>query len=274
MTFDLDSYKARSSRLRLDDIDFGSFSIAPLRLGALRCLRYMHDVEYHTACYLRDILVTPAHVDPEVTAFLSVWAYEELFHGEALARVLGAHGEVHGAPRVAELRADLGWRDKARPLVMAAGGWWAGSDLVALQMAWGALNESMTQTGYYLLARRAGHPVLSELLARIQRQEAMHLAFYMSQAGSRLAASPRARRLARHALARLWRPVGSGVMPAGETTFLLTYLMGDAEGRSRAARIDRQVDTLPGLAGLGLIGRSLSRLSPTRDDASHDQLAA
>ena len=27
-------------------------------------IEYMHDVELHTICYLRDLLVTPAHNDP------------------------------------------------------------------------------------------------------------------------------------------------------------------------------------------------------------------
>ena len=57
----------------------------------------MHDVELHTICYLRDLLVTPAHNDPDVTTFLSCWAYEELWHGEALGDVLAAHGRPSGA---------------------------------------------------------------------------------------------------------------------------------------------------------------------------------
>jgi len=32
----------------------------------------MHDVESHTVCYLRDILVTRAHRDPEITSFLTM----------------------------------------------------------------------------------------------------------------------------------------------------------------------------------------------------------
>jgi len=50
----------------------------------------MPDVEHHTACYLRDLLVTRAHRDPTMTTFLTCWAYEELWHGEAIARVLAA----------------------------------------------------------------------------------------------------------------------------------------------------------------------------------------
>jgi hypothetical protein len=50
----------RSTRPETKDIDFASFSERPLREVTLWCLRYMHDVEGHTACYLRDVLVTRA----------------------------------------------------------------------------------------------------------------------------------------------------------------------------------------------------------------------
>jgi hypothetical protein len=79
--------------LDLAGIDFDAFTTHPLDGDTLRCLRYMHDVEHHTVCYLRDILVTRAHRDPELTAFLSMWVYEEFWHGEAIARVLAAHGD-------------------------------------------------------------------------------------------------------------------------------------------------------------------------------------
>ena len=60
----IDSYKARAGRLDLDGIEFGDFRDQPLAPDALRSLRYMHDIEHHTVCYLRDLLLTPAHQDP------------------------------------------------------------------------------------------------------------------------------------------------------------------------------------------------------------------
>ena len=96
MSFDLDTYRSVSAKLETDDIDFSSFREQPLSPDALRCLRYMHDVEIHTVCYLRDILVTQAHKDPDITSFLTMWNYEEHWHGEAIAEVLDAHNESAG----------------------------------------------------------------------------------------------------------------------------------------------------------------------------------
>ena len=126
MTTDIASLIQRSARLETDDIDFEAFRDRPLDPATLRCLRQMHDVEGHTACYLRDLLVTRAHRDPEVTAFLACWCYEEHWHGEAIAAVLRAHDETAGSARLAESRQRLPratpcgpwpspWRPPSRP---------------------------------------------------------------------------------------------------------------------------------------------------------------
>jgi len=248
----------RSARLELDGIDFASFADRPLDADTLRCLRYMHDVENHTMCYLRDVLVTRAHRDPEVTAFLACWCYEEHWHGDALGQVLRAHGEPAGGARVASMRRQLSRRDSLRPLVFGLGSAFS-EHMVAIQMAWGAVNEWTTQAGYGRLAARAGHPVLSELLHRIMKQEGRHIDFYASQARQRLSHSRGAQRLARFALRRLWAPVGSGVMPEAEVSFLSTHLFADPGGLQIARRVDRGVDRLPGLAGLHLLEGAVTR---------------
>src|SRR5581483_5657894 len=140
MAFDIDTYRTHSARLETGDIDLGAFRERPLSPEALRCLRYMHDVECHTVCYLRDMLVTRAHRDPEVTTFLTLWNYEELWHGEAIAGVLEAHDEPAGTGRIAALRQRLPKRDAWRPLsfqLVSA----LTPHLTAVHMTWGAVNE-------------------------------------------------------------------------------------------------------------------------------------
>lgn len=261
MPFDIVDYKRRTGPIVFDDLDLTHFDAHPLDDAVLRCIAAMHDVEYHTVCYLRDLLVTPAHGDPEITAFLAFWNHEELWHGEALAAVLAAHGVEGGEARVAALRGGLGLRDRVRPLISLAGSALAGEDFIALHMSWGALNESCAQASYGQLARRADDPVLTELLHRIMRQEGRHLDFYASEAAKRLAASARARRLTRLGLRAFWRPVGSGVIPPAEMRFLSVYLFGNPEGRAAAQRIDRRVHRLPGLEGLRLVERAVTSLA-------------
>jgi rubrerythrin len=257
----IDTYKERAGRLDLAGIDFDDFKDQPLAPAALRSLRYMHDVEHHTVCYLRDLLLTPAHQDPLITSFLSCWVFEELWHGEAIGQVLEAHGEEAGPPRIAALRHDRRRREALSTLSTIASGALAGKAFVALHMTWGAINEWTTQAGYARLSARAGHPTLRDLLKRIMKQEGGHIDFYASEAQRRLAESPRAQCLTRFALRHFWRPVGSGVMAKGEVAFLVGYLFEGDDGEATAARIDRHIDRLPGQAHLHLLDTAVRRLS-------------
>jgi rubrerythrin len=257
----IDSYKARAGRLDLEGINFDDFKDQPLPAEALRTLRYMHDVEHHTVCYLRDLLLTPAHQDPEITSFLSCWVFEEMWHGEAIGQVLEAHGEEAGASRIAALRQGRRRKEAISTFSTIGSAAFAGKAFVALHMTWGAINEWTTQAGYARLTERAGHQTLRELLKRIMKQEGGHIDFYASEAGRRLADSPKAQKLTRFALKHLWRPVGSGVMPKEEVGFLVNYLFDGTDGTAVAERIDRRVDRLPGQADLHLLHGAITKLS-------------
>jgi hypothetical protein len=248
----LDSYKNRAGRLDLDGIDFDDFRLNPLAPDDLRTLRYMHDVEHHTVCYLRDLLLTPAHQEPEITSFLSCWVFEEMWHGEEA-----------GAPRIAELRHRRRRREAMTTMSTIGLAAFSGRAFIALHMTWGAINEWTTQAGYARLSEKANHPTLRELLRRIMKQEGGHIDFYASEATRRLEDSPKARRLTRAALKRLWRPVGSGVMPKDEVGFLVRYLFDGEKGREMLERIDRRVDRLPGQHNLHLLTQACAHVAAT-----------
>ena len=250
VNFDIDRYVASVAALDDSDIDYDDFRRQPLPDDALRCLRYMHDVEHHTVCYLRDLLVTRAHDDPVITTFLTMWAYEEFWHGEAIGKVLRAHGEIAGRPRIDAARERVGSGRLGTLGTMFASV--LTEHIVTVSLTWGAVNEWTTQAAYVRLAQRTGHPTLTELVRRIAKQEGRHIDFYASEATRRLE-NRRAQRMTRWALAHLWTPVGSGVMPHEETVHLITHLFGDDEGAEMARRIDRRIDRLPGLSGLALI---------------------
>jgi hypothetical protein len=259
MPFDIETYKARSGRLDLEGVDFGAFATEPLDQRTLRCLRYMHDIEHHTVCYLRDLLVTRAHRDPEMTTFLMCWGYEELWHGEAIAAVLGAHGERSGAERLEPMRRRLHLSARLAPLLHGVGSAITGVRFTAVHMTWGAINEWTTQSAYARLAARANSSTLTTILKRIMRQEGRHIDFYATQAEKRLEGDRAAQRLTRIALRKFWNPVGSDVMPPDEVQFLVSHLFGEPEGADAARRVDRRIDRLPGLDGLGLVERAAVR---------------
>jgi hypothetical protein len=244
---DLDAYAARSRALDLRGIAWDDVPRHPLSQEARRTLRYMQDIETHTIVYLRTLLSTRAMDDPEVATFLACWFYEETFHGRALARFLAAAGEPV-TPRPRSRMTVAQWAE-ARATGLVARAW---RDFVGVHMTWGAINELTTLVGYQRLAARADHPVLSELLARIIRDESRHFAFYYRQA-ERWLARPGAARVARFLVERFWAPVGSGVQPADETRFLARYLLGGHDGLHAARRVDETIRRLPGFAGAPLL---------------------
>lgn len=256
MAFDLETYKRITGRLDLGVIDFDDFRDQPLALEHVRCLRFMHDVEMHTSCYLRNLLNTRAHRDPEVTAFLTMWNFEEYWHGEAIAAVLEAHGETAGQARVGQMRQRLGWRITTSPLLWMAFSA-ATKHFLAVHMTFGAINEWTTQGGYARLSSLAAHPTLSDLLKRIMKQEGRHIDYYRQTATEHLEASKAAQRTTRAMVKALWTPVGGGVMPREETRHLIDTLFGGRGGQKVIDRIDRCIDRLPGLEGLGLMNGAL-----------------
>ena len=254
MQLTIERYTEMVAPLDVRDLDLANaFRTQRLDEDVLRCLRYMHDIEMHTICYLRDLLVTSAHRDPEITTFLTFWSFEEYWHGEAIATVLRAHGEVAGAARVRELRRTRRVAEATKPFTHGLASLVVGPSMTAVHMTWGAINEWTTQAGYARLAQRCNHPILTEMLRRIMKQEGRHIDFYAAQASRRLADNRRAQWLTRQALKRFWAPVGSDVMPKSEVRHLISYLFGGEDGAAMVARIDRRIDSLPGLSGLGLV---------------------
>src|SRR5512144_174939 len=236
----LENYADRSRALDLEGIDWDSVRRYHMPAEALRVLRYMQDIESHTIVYLRELLATRAIDEPEVNDFLSCWIFEETAHGRALQRFLEACGESVAARQ--RSRIGFAQRLQERMIGITSNLW---SDFVAVHMTWGAINELSTLQGYRRLMERADHPVLSELLTRIGRDESRHFAFYFHQARRRLS-RPGIAPVVRFLLRWFWSPVGSGVQPGAETRFLGAYLFGGEDGRAAARKVDQTIRTLPG----------------------------
>jgi hypothetical protein len=259
MAFDIATFTRNSDGVQWQDLSFEEFRDDPLPPETLRSLRYMCDVEYHTVCYLRDMLVTPSHQDPDVAAFMTMWNREEFWHGEALAHILGLHGITVDFDLLKAKRLKVGWKDRFDPVKQSVLGNLVGTDFIAVHMIWGAVNEWSATAAYHRLATMESRPALAELLHRIARQETRHVAFYASQARTRLADSGKARLFARFALRKFWAPVGAGVLPEEEVAHVMNHLFSGPEGLAEIRRIDRHVARMPGLASLTIVEDAMRR---------------
>jgi hypothetical protein len=264
---DLDEYVTRSGALDVSDLPWDDIPKHRMPAGALRVLHYMQDTEVHTIVYLRELLSTRAMDDPAVATFLACWIYEETLHGRVLARFLAAAGQpVEPRPRSAGTLAE---RVQAIGISLVSRAW---PDFVGVHMVWGAINELTAVTAYNRLAALADHPILSELLSRIVRDESRHFGFYFQQAQHRLV-SPRVAWIARRLVDHFWAPVGSGVQPADETRFLAQYLFSGGDGAVAARKVDDTIRRLPGFGDAAMLEHWLDRCADARPaDVGHRTL--
>ncbi|MHB8605906.1 MAG: ferritin-like domain-containing protein [Thermoplasmatota archaeon] len=248
--FDLDKFLRNSKRIQVDDLAWGHVRDHPLKNGEVRFLTYMMNIESHTIVYLKELLSTSAIKEPDVTAFLSCWGYEEFFHGFYLERFLKEYVGDRVVVNSTAKRLAYGGRVKAgvknmlAPLVSKAS-----PDFAATHMTWGAAQEYTTLHAYEALARQSEHPMLKELMARIVKDERRHFAFYFQNADRRLARSAFMQRETRLFMDTLWRPVGTGAMPDAEVDFVSWFLFRDAQGQADLAHVDETMARLPGMSG-------------------------
>jgi hypothetical protein len=256
MSFSIERYKEESKKLDVSGVRWSEVREHPLSKGDLFCLHYMMDIENHVALYLSHLLVTRACMDPVLTSFLSCWVYEELWHGENLGKLLNEYGvKFDQLDRIAAIRGGLGAKNSLSILGTMAGSWLF-KDFAAIYLSIGAINELTTLTGYGALARKSGHPVLKDLLARITKDERRHFAFYFNSARDWLE-TPRTQRLARWVVDRYWVPVGEGVKSREEVDALALYLFDDPEGENDVRVIDDKIGKLPGYRGIRLLSQRL-----------------
>jgi len=264
--FELNRYLKASGATKPDLFDWSDPGPA-LDDDALFCLGYMMDIESHTIIYLRELLSTAVVREPDITAFLACWAYEEFFHSETLKRFLASQKVTIDDRRFAQLR-----RQPPSDRIITALARIVSPmtrHFPAVHMTWGAINELSTLTGYQALIRQTRHPLLTTILNRIIKDERRHFAFYFGQARRRLA--PRAARLmTSFLLRRFWAPVGSPVRGAAAADRVCAYLFSDPEGAASLHALDTVIAGLPGLEWFNLASlhcAGSSGAAPARDCA-------
>ncbi|MFZ0216183.1 MAG: hypothetical protein WAM30_09635 [Candidatus Dormiibacterota bacterium] len=258
MAFDIERYKLTSKRLDLTDVDWDEVRRHHLPAGAIESMLYMMDIETHTVIFLSELLVSKACMDPVITSFLSVWGYEEMYHGDAFAKFLRAYGVRVEEDRPRQIRLQEGLH-RATSVMTVLFGSYLLPFFPAIYLTIGATNEMTTLTGYQQLIRRANHPVLTQIVERIIKQERVHFAFYRSQAERLLEESEIARRAVRWVMTRRFRAVGEGVKSAEDVDNLAMFLFSGADGREATRTIDQSIGRLPGLQGVNLLERLLDR---------------
>ncbi len=258
MAFDMREHTDRASAITPDDIDTAAFRHRSLASSTIRCLHYLRNVERYTIRQLRDALVTPSHTEPVVTEFLTGWAYQQFWLGETLDAIIGRRGDPFPTAPSTRILQEI--RDRVAPVRQALLANLIGEDFVAIHMAWAHLDTCVTTAAYANTAHRDAHPQLAAFVGRVQQLKQTHRDFYAEQATARLAASRRARTLARKALTFLWRPPGAAIHARRETSFVLTHLFDHRQ----TGDLDKVLYTLPGLSGLRIVSSAMATFGVIR----------
>ena len=212
--FDVRGYAAAATGIRPETVDLEDFARHPLGERARGAVRLLVDAMSGTIAELRDILVTPSHLESRLTAFLTTRAFEHYWSAHTLSLVADPSREgepLHaglrpGDPTRLELAA---WRPVRRAITSNL----LGHDHVAQTTTIGLVDS--------LLTRRVAHRVpdlddrLTDVAERLAAITSTHADFYDEQAEIRLGGSWRARSIARLGLrAFAWPPRRSRDVPS------------------------------------------------------------
>jgi hypothetical protein len=233
----------------------------PLDAKFVPVLLYMRDVETLTDMYYSELRRTPTGKDPVISKFMERWSAEEQTHGELLNRFLNEAG----------IETDDKWQSSVKTSVSGVYNAYAylvtclanlvGKKFTATHMTFGAIHEISTAQGYRRLMNLAAHPVLSQILLGIIREESAHTHFYWSVARLELRHSEFARKLARFVVNKFWAPVGQGPKAEKDTHYTIATLFDGVDGfKTVDEKITRRISELPGFDGLTKINEKVTEI--------------
>lgn len=223
-------------------------------------LLYMRDVEVLTDMYYKELRRTPTGKDPHISKFMERWGVEEITHGEVINRFLNEAGTETGAKWKEQVQRSVSKYYQANTYLITMLTNLVGEKFTATHMTFGAIHEMSTGQAYRRLMRKANHPVLTEILTAIMREESAHTRFYASVARIELGRSKTAQKLARFVVNRFWRPVGQGSRPKRQTDYTIGTLFDGSEGLEWIERnVVQKIETLPGFSGIKTITKRIAQ---------------
>ena len=224
-------------------------------------LLYMRDVETLTDVYYDELRRTPTGKDPIISKFMERWSAEEQTHGELINRFLNEAGIETDPKWQKQVISSVSTQYTVTNYLITTLTNLVGKRFTATHMAFGAIHEMSTTQGYRRLAHLADHPVLSEILRGIIREESAHTTFYRSVARIELERSEISRKLSRFLIKHFWTPVGSGAKPKKESDYTIAMLFGGENGMEWIDKnVSQRIQTLPGFEGLTKVSDKISEI--------------
>ncbi|HXG83749.1 MAG TPA: ferritin-like domain-containing protein [Pyrinomonadaceae bacterium] len=245
----------------IGNIDWNSVKDYPLDEKFVPVLLYMRDVETLTDVYYDELRRTPTGKDPIISKFMERWSCEEQTHGELLNRFLNEAGIPTEDKWQKQVLSSVSTSYTVTNYLITTLTNLVGKRFTATHMAFGAIHEMSTTQGYRRLIDLADHPVLSEILRGIVREESAHTTFYRSVARIELEKSEISRRLSRFLIKHFWTPVGSGAKSKRESDYTITTLFSGDGGLDWIDKnVTQRIQGLPGFDGLTKVSDKIGQI--------------
>ncbi len=241
--FDVREFARTAQGSLRDELHLASFAAAPLAPDVVAALATLAVLEGATMAHLRNVLVTHTHKDARVTAFLVTWAFEKFWIADGLRAIVEASRGT--TERDSAARPDAATPRAASsagrgPVRRAFAGFTQGWAVVGAHMTIGLVDDWMLGAAYAGAAGSSENGALESAIERIARVKARHTRFFAQEAHRRLAASPKAARLARRELRRTVWPLGSSPLTPADRTRFTRFAFGGDAGHQRAADLRRR----------------------------------
>ncbi len=231
-------------------------------------LLYMRDVETLTDMYWQELRRTPTGRDPVISKFMERWGIEEVTHGEVLNQFLNEIGHATGRDWKNQVRKNVSKFYHINTYLLTSLTNLIGHRFTATHMTFGAVHEMTTAQAYRRMIEIADHPILTNILKAIIREESAHTQFYWSIARLELRKNDASQRLARKVIENFYYPVGQGSLAKERTKQVVSILFGDDSALlSLDKTVTQRVQQLPGFEGVTKITEKIgevagSKLSP------------
>ena len=249
-------------------IDWNDIKKYPLAEKFIPVLLYMRDVETLTDVYYEELRRTPTGKDPIISKFMERWSTEEQTHGELINRFLNEAGIETDKKWQAQVINSVSTSYTVTNYLITTLTNLIGKRFTATHMAFGAIHEMSTTQGYRRLAELADHPILSEILRGIIREESAHTTFYRSVARIELQKSEISQKLSHFIIKHFWTPVGSGAKSADESNYTIATLFGGEDGLEWIDKnVTQRIQGLPGLENLTKVSDKIGEIVSLKTSA-------
>lgn len=216
----------------IGNINWSEVKKHPLDKRFVPVLLYMRDVETLTDVYYEELRRTPTGKDPIISKFMERWSAEEQTHGEVLNRFLNEAGIDTDPKWQKQVVNSVSTSYTVTNYLITTLTNLIGKRFTATHMAFGAIHEMSTTQGYRRLVELANHPILSEILRGIVREESAHTTFF-----------------------------GQGAKSKQESDYTIATLFGGEEGLEWIDKnVSQRIQTLPGFDGLTKISDKIGEI--------------